>query len=161
MTDLIVGTIRGAHGMRGEVRLYPESDVADRFRPGAVLECDGLGPLTVASLRGTPEEPIVRFEGYTSRPAAQALQQRVLRVSMAEARRATDGAYLWADLLGLAVVTPAGASLGTVHEVLRAGGADVLVVRGARELLLPMIASVIGSIDLERRTIVASPPEEA
>ena len=49
---LVVGVIKTPHGVRGEVRVDPRTDVAGRFREGAVLECDDIGPLTVASVRG-------------------------------------------------------------------------------------------------------------
>jgi 16S rRNA processing protein RimM len=156
---LVVGEIRGPHGVRGEVRLDPRSDVEGRFAPGATLDCDGIGPLTITSLRGSPEQPIVAFDGYATREQAATLKDRFLRVPRAEARRQlVNGAMLWADLVGLAVETPDGTALGTVRELLRAGGADVLVVKNdERELLLPMIDSVVRSIDVAAGKIVATP----
>ena len=126
--DLVVGYILGPHGIRGEVRVDPRTDVADRFREGAVLTCDDIGPLTVAGVRGEVAKPIVRFAGYDSRVAAETLRRRFLRVARSESRRATNGAYLWADLLGARVETPDGAWLGIVRELLRAGENDVLVI---------------------------------
>ena len=156
---LVVGEIRGPHGVRGEVRLDPRSDVEGRFAPGATLDCDGIGPLTITSLRGTSGQPIVAFEGYSTREQAATLKDRFLRVPRDLARRSLDhGSMLWADLVGLAVETPDGAALGTVRELLRAGGADVLVVRNdQRELLLPMIDSVVRSVDVAAGKIVATP----
>jgi 16S rRNA processing protein RimM len=158
---LVVGEIRGPHGVRGEVRLDPRSDVEGRFAPGATLDCDGIGPLTITSLRGTPGQPIVAFDGYTTREQAATLKDRFLRVPKEEARRKlVGGAILWADLVGLAVETPDGERLGTVRELIRAGGADVLVVKNdERELLLPMIDSVVRRIDVAAGKIVATPLE--
>lgn len=159
---LVVAEIRGPHGVRGEVRIDPRSDVKDRFRPGATLECDGIGPLKIRSRRGPADQPIVAFEGYETREQVAALKDRFLRVSRADARRAVGrGALLWADLVGLRVVMPDGAELGVVRELLRAGGADVLVVEGdGRERLLPMIDSVVRSVDVAGGKIVATPQEE-
>ncbi|MGH2499201.1 MAG: ribosome maturation factor RimM [Candidatus Limnocylindria bacterium] len=158
---LVVGLVRGPHGARGEVRIDRRTDVADRFRPGAPLHCDGVGPLVVASSRGDPAEPIVRFHGYDDRAAATALRGRFLRVTRAESRRASAGAYLWADLVGLRAETPDGTTLGTVREVLRAGEADVLVVReGGEERLLPLLASVVHEVDLAGGRVVVVPQEE-
>ena len=160
---LVVGVITAPHGMRGEVRVDPRSDVPDRFRVGAVLRCDGVGPLRIASVRGTAAAPVVAFRGYTSRPAAEPLRGRSLRVSLAEARRATEGSYLWADLVGLRAETPEGEPLGAVRELIRAGEADVLVIarpEGGGELLVPAIASVVRAVDLAGRRIVVVPQEE-
>src|SRR3954471_16963299 len=159
---LVVAEIRGPHGIRGEVRVDPRSDVKDRLAPGATLECDGVGPLKIRSRRGPEDRPIIAFEGYETRERAETLKERFLRVSRAEARRAVgQDAVLWADLVGLLVVTPEGEELGTVSELLRAGGADVLVVKGERgERLLPMIDTVVRSVEIETGRIVATPLED-
>ncbi len=142
--------------MKGEVRVEPLTDrYEERFRVGSRL-LSAIGTVTIASARGTPEGPIVRFEGIEDRDAAERLRGE-LRVSRDEAR-AGEG-HLWADLMGMRVVTPEGVALGVVHEVLRAGAADVLVVRdGEREILLPMLESVIRKIGDD--AIVAVPQEE-
>ncbi len=158
-TDIVVGLVRAPHGVKGEVRVEPLTDrFEERFRVGARLESE-VGPVTIASVRGTSEGPIVRFEGIDDRSTADGLRGE-LRVSGAEAR-AGEG-YLWSDLIGMHVVTPDGVLLGEVTEVLRAGGADVLVVRdGEREILLPTLESVIREVDRAGRRIVAVPQEEA
>ncbi|HUQ42150.1 MAG TPA: ribosome maturation factor RimM [Candidatus Limnocylindrales bacterium] len=158
---LVVAQIRGAHGVRGEVRLDPRTDVGDRLISGATFDCDGIGPLTIATRRGPAEQPIVSFEGYVSRVDAMSLRDRFLRVSRDEARRAiAPGAVLWADLIGLAVETPDGVRIGTVKDLIRAGSSDVLIVDdGGKEILLPMIDSVVRAIDVSGGKIVATPLE--
>ncbi len=159
---LVVGVIKSPHGVRGEVRVDPRSDVPDRFHVGAVLQCDGLGPLTITSIRGTAAEPVIGFKGYADRPDAEPLRGRFLRVSKDEARRATKGSYLWADLVGLRAETPSGDPIGTVRELIRAGETDVLVIDrdGKGELLLPAIASVVRDVDLATGRIVVTPQDE-
>jgi 16S rRNA processing protein RimM len=160
--DPIVGVVGAPHGVRGEVKVRPRTDVADRFRKGSRLLCDGMGELVIASVRGAADVPIVRFEGHSTRTDAERIRGRTLRVSRAEARRAAKNAYLWADLLGLRAETPEGQALGVVSEVLRAGETDVLVVRaeGSRdELLLPAIASVVRQVDIAGGRIVVVPQE--
>ena len=160
--QVVVGVVRGPHGVRGEVKVDPRTDVPERFSKGARLRCEGLGEVVLASARGAGNAPIVRFAGYATRTAAEQLRGRHLSVSRSEARRAAKGGYLWADLLGLRAESPSGAALGTVREVLRAGETDVLVVRadGARaDILLPAIASVVRAVDLAGGRIVVVPQE--
>ena len=149
-TDLVVGVVRGPHGVRGEVRIEPLTDRADRFTKGSKL-ISAIGEVTVLTVRGTDAEPIVHFEGIDDRAAAESLRGE-LRVP----RESRAGELLWDDLIGKRVVTPDGTELGTVKEILRAGGADVLVV--SDELMLPMIDSVIREVG---DVIVAVPQEEA
>lgn len=160
--EVIVGVVRAPHGVRGEVRVEPLTDVPEqRFRVGARLICPGIGELTIASLRGKEKEPIVRFAGYDDRDAAATLRNKELRVPREAARRAAGGGHLWGDLIGLRVVTPEGRELGAVSEIVRAGETDVIVVRGdAGETMLPALESVIHQVDLEGGRIVAVPQEE-
>lgn len=158
-TDIVVGVVRAPHGVRGEVRVEPLSDrSAERLRAGSALLC-GDTTLVIATIRGTDADPIVRFEGVDGRDAALRLRGLELRIPREAALR--PGEHLWGDLIGMEVVTPDGVRLGEVGEVLRAGGADVLVVHGEREILLPTLESVIKRIDLAARRIVAVPQEEA
>jgi 16S rRNA processing protein RimM len=149
--DVVVGVVRAPHGMKGEVRVEPLTDrFEERFRRGSKL-LSTIGPVTVASVRGTAAQPIVAFEGIHDRTAAGRL-----RGDLRVARERREGEHLWVDLIGRRVVTPEGKALGTVTEILRAGGADVLVVG---DLMLPMIESVIREIGDDQ--IVAIPQEEA
>ena len=158
---LVVGQIHAPHGLHGEVRVEPRTDVASRFQKGAILECDGVGPLTIVSVRGDPTSRVIHFAGYDTREAAAELRDRFLRVPRDESRRATEGAYLWADLVGLAAVTEEGKEMGVVRDLLRAGPHDVLVVAdaGGNETLHPMIDTVVRSVDLDARRIVLRPQE--
>src|ERR1700704_4923564 len=85
---LVVGQLRGPHGVRGEIRLDPRSDVPGRFAPGVTLDCEGVGPLPIASLRGPADQPIIGFAGYGSREAALTLRDKYLRVSREASRQA-------------------------------------------------------------------------
>lgn len=159
---VVVGVVRAPHGLRGEVRVEPLTDLAARrFRAGSTLHCAGIGPLTIAQVRGTDEGPIVRFVGYDDRTAAEDLRNKELSVARDEARRAAGVGYLWGDLVGLRVSTPEGRELGSVAEVIRAGETDVLVVRGeSGEVLLPALESVIRNVDVAAGRIVAVPQAE-
>ena len=162
--DVVVGVIRSPHGVRGEVKVESRTDVADRFKRGARLRCDGVGEIVVASARGPSDVPIVRFEGYSSRGDADRLRGKRLLVARADARRAAKGAHLWADLLGLRAVTPEGEDLGAIREIVRAGETDVLVIhREDRrdDVLVPTIESVVREVDVAGGRVVIVPQESA
>jgi len=74
-------------------------------------------------------------------------------VTRDELGEAGEGEYFWVDLVGLAVVNLQGEALGQVEELLRAGGSDVLVVRGERERLIPFVADFVKAVDREAKRI--------
>lgn len=143
--------------------MAPSTDVRDRFRAGVVLACDGIGPLHVEHARPGTRSTILRLRGYTDRESAERLKGRSLRVSRDEARRAVGEGHLWADLIGLRAFDPAGAELGAVSEIIRAGETDVIVVTpgAGPQLLVPAIESVVREVDVAAGRIVISPQEEA
>jgi 16S rRNA processing protein RimM len=65
-----------------------------------------------------------------------------------------EGAYYWADLLGMKVETREGKRIGKVREIFSTRAHDVYVVEGKRgEISLPAIGEVILSVDLGKRVI--------
>ena len=62
--------------------------------------------------------------------------------------------FYWADLIGFAVQTPEKMSLGVLDGLLETGAADVLVVKGDKQHLIP--AALVVEIDREGRTISAN-----
>ncbi len=160
---VVVGVIRTAHGLHGEVRVDASTDVPDRFRPGVTFECEGIGTLRVESVRPGTKATILRFRGYSDRVAAESLRGRPLSVSRDESRRAVGDAYLWSDLIGLRAEDPAGGPLGVISEVIRAGETDVLVIDrpAAGQLLVPALESVVREVDVAGGRIVIAPQEEA
>jgi 16S rRNA processing protein RimM len=160
---LVAGVILAPHGIRGELKVAPDTDNAERFRPGRRVLVEGDRERAIEGVRGGGGDLIVRLEGINGRESASKLRGRVLLVPIEDARDAARG-VLWADLVGLTVEDESGQELGAIVDVLRpGGGADVLVMRGlaGEERLLPAIADVVLSIDVAGRRVVVRPQQEA
>jgi 16S rRNA processing protein RimM len=159
---ILVGIVARAHGIRGEVVVDPTSDVPGRFAPGTVLSAaiPGAGRLlTVVASRLFQRRWLVRFEGVATRGEAEALHGAELTVPRERVAPLPEGRYYRFQLLGLEARTPGGAPLGRVEDVFSTGANDVLTVRGARgEILIPMLDTVVRSVDLEAGVIVLDPP---
>lgn len=145
MQPLAVGRVRGLHGLRGGVRVEILSDDADRFAPGSVLHVEG-DPARLTVVWGQADGPglLLRFAEVPSREAAERLRNAYL-VADRPPEALPEGAAWWHDVIGAAVTTTGGESLGAVVDLFRSGGADVLVVEGGErgEVLVPMVAAVV------------------
>ena len=65
-----------------------------------------------------------------------------------------ENEYYWQDIIGLNVFSEEGKHLGRIESVFPTGSNDVYVCKGGpREILLPAIADVIKSIDIDRRVM--------
>jgi 16S rRNA processing protein RimM len=71
-----------------------------------------------------------------------------------------EGAYYWADLIGLSVCSVSGEHLGRIDSIFPTGSNDVFVVKdGDREILVPAIASVVVKVDLEGKMVCVDLPD--
>ncbi len=103
---------------------------------------------------------LVAFEGVTDRNAAEALAGLDLLVDREDLPPAEEGAYYWADLIGLDVYGEADQYLGKVTAVFPTGSNDVYVVQnGGGEVLVPALESVVVEIDLSGNTMRVDLPE--
>jgi len=142
---LVVGLVRGIHGLKGAVRLEILSDDARRFAVRSVLYAEGSPePLTIAWSQ--PDEPgiLVRFNQVTTREQAELLRGRYLEAE-ASAKALPEGTFYWHEITGAAVTTTAGEALGSVADVFRVGESEVFVVRGGPrgELYVPAVSAVV------------------
>jgi 16S rRNA processing protein RimM len=116
------------------------------FVEGGTVLVDG-SPHVVERLAGTPERPIVRVSGCSSRPDAKALRGASLAVPGAE--RLGEGEFWASDLEGCLVVDGS-REVGVVSRMIALPSCEALEVG---DLLIPMVRDAIRSIDVERRRI--------
>jgi 16S rRNA processing protein RimM len=159
---LVVGLVRGMHGLRGQVRVEVLTDDPARFEPGSVLHPEGsTRSLTVDETRDDrPPGLLVAFREIRNREAAEQLRDAYLEAD-APAEPLDADTYYWHEIMGSRVLTRTGAELGTVDDIFRAGEAEVYVVRGEGrpELLVPAVASVVTELAPREGRIVVD--EEA
>jgi tRNA (guanine37-N1)-methyltransferase len=139
---VVVARVNGPHGIKGALRLESLTDDPTRFAVGSQLTPEGdEAPLTVTPSTSTPRALIVRFAEVPDRDAADALRGVYLEAPAPPRRR---GRYLWHEVVGTRVEDRAGETLGTVREIIRAGGGEVAIVEGPRgELLIPLVRAFV------------------
>ena len=141
----MVGLVRGLHALRGAVRVEVLSDDPSRFEPGSVLYAEGGDdPLTVVWSQSDGPGMLLRFRELPTRTMAELLRDRYLEADRRPAAL-PEGAFYWHELIGTQVHAEDGEDLGTVRDVFRAGGGEVLVVDGGArgEVLVPAVAAVV------------------
>lgn len=152
---VVVGRITRSHGTSGEVSVLVLSEVPERFADGATVWLEDGSPLTVASTRPHGGRLLIRFDGVTDRAGADELRGSSLVIPQSELPPLPDGLWWPHELEGSEVVTEAGASLGTLVEVVPNPANDLWVARASdRETIIPAIRDVVVSVDTATRRIV-------
>lgn len=162
--DIAVGRIARARGVRGEVFVEPWTDVPEeRFAAGSVLRTEpaARGPLTVEHSSTAGGKLVVRFAGVADRAAADGLRGVRLVISAADRPALTDADEFYdTDLVGLSARSVDGTPLGTVRDVVHAGGADYLVLDVAGDgKLVPFVSAVVPTVDLAAGIVEIDPPD--
>jgi 16S rRNA processing protein RimM len=161
-----VGRIVKAHGIRGEVAVFPLTENEERFEAGSRLllsstaEGDGaLLAVTVESARPHQGRWLLTLDRIGDRTHAEHHVGSFLLVPReeAEAAREEDEWFLHA-LVGRRVVDDAGVPLGEVLEVLETPGAVMLEIgaAGGPRRLLPFVREFVARVGEEE--IVVTPP---
>ena len=143
---LVVGQVRGFHGLRGAVRVESLTDRAEeRFAVGRSLFREG-GAAQLTIVESALDGPgwRLRFAEVPDRTAAEALRDAYLEAVVAPGEELPRGEFYWHEVVGSKVTDLSGTALGEVVDIYRAGGAEVLVVRGpSGELDIPLVRSVV------------------
>jgi 16S rRNA processing protein RimM len=154
---LVIGQITRPHGVRGDVRVFPHTDLPERFGwlDTVYLGLDDPQPIAVENARLHKEWVILKLAGYDSRDEVESLRGEFLQVLEADAIPLEEDEYFLYQLEGLLVETDEGVELGTLSEILVTGANNVFVVRSSeREILLPDIPDVVQSIDFESKRMI-------
>ncbi|GAB4343978.1 MAG: ribosome maturation factor RimM [Cyanophyceae cyanobacterium] len=184
---LDIGRIVAAQGMRGEVRVYPESDFPERFLdpgprwylpPNVPLAAAEPQPITLEAGRELPNKNlyVLQFQGIRDRDAAEALRGAHLYVPASDRPTLEEGEYHLLDLLNLPVYhhRQGGPAIGHVIG-LQTYAQDLLEIRlispdgsddtasddkasDGETILIPFVDPLVPIVDLENQRIEIDPP---
>jgi len=160
-----IGKITKTHGLKGELKFYPSIDEAwivgiKLIRSSFENPLEKFRDYDVQSIRGKDRPFIIKFKGVDTIELASQLAGQTIYISRDQFPDLPENEYYWFQVEGLKVYDEAGSYYGDVEEIIRTGSNDVYVVRdGKREVLLPVIDSVIKKIDLDAGKLVFHPLE--
>lgn len=161
---ICVAQIGAAHGLRGGVHLRPFTERPEAFAQYGPLEVeDGSRRLEIDSVKPSKDGFTVRFIGITRREQAELLRNVNLYVDRDRLPAADDGEFYFADLIGLAAVTPAGEALGEVTALHNFGAGDIVEVKLAsngQSVMLAFDEATVPEVDIAGGRIVVAMPEE-
>ena len=161
---VLIGRIAGVHGMGGNLKLRSYAESPELFAPGCLLlAARGDGTEKVYEINWAQAHgraTLLSLKGVADRGQAEDLVGWDLFIEKVKLPELDPGTYYWADLIGMDVFGGDGVRLGRLESIFRTGSNDVYVVTdGDRELLVPVIASVVTAVDLTARRIYVNLPE--
>jgi 16S rRNA processing protein RimM len=157
-----LGYISGVHGVKGWVKVHswtnPREAILD-YQPWILGEEEQ--PVSIIDGRPQGKTIVAALPDVEDRDAARSLIGTTISVYRDQLPETEEDSWYWTDLVGLAVETASGVSLGRIDKMMETGTHDVMVVRGDRERLIPFVTGqVVLAVEPEEgRVVVDWEPE--
>ena len=166
-----IGSIVGAQGIKGEVKVHPNSDFPERFEQAGerwLWGSQDVEPRSIQLKKGY-EIPgrnlyVVQLDGIFNRNQAENLRGQMLLLPTTDRPKLRSGEYHSQDLIGLPVFHQrTGVEVGVVTDIFTAGH-EILVVSATQangktaEAMVPFVKEIVPMVDLTNRRIEILPP---
>ena len=162
-TRICVAKIGAAHGVRGEVKLWPfTEDPMAVIDYGPLSSKDGARQFEVVRARIAKDHLVAALKGITTRDDAERINGIELYIPRDRLPPTDTGEYYHADLIGLRAVDPEGAEIGKVLAIHNFGAGDIIEIAPPQgpTLLLPFNDAVVPTVDLDKGQVVIVMPGE-
>lgn len=153
-----IGTIVGSFGIKGEIKIYPLTNMTEIFLDLKELRLGGEADakrIHLSDSRIHKNLIVARVQEIQTIEDAGPFLNRDLYIDEDQMPPLAEGESYVYELLGLEVHSDEGTFLGIVEDVFESGAHSVYVVSdNGKEILLPAIPEVILQKDLKERKLV-------
>jgi len=163
---LVIGKITAAHGVRGEVTVFPLTDDARRFlKLKEVFMCkedtsDEVSA-SIKSARIDRDRVLVKFEGCEDRDKAESFKGLFISIDRKDAVKLKEGSFFIEDLKTLEVTDDSKGELGTIKDVYKSGPKHIVMIQrsGKQDLLVPFAKEIFYDVRPEDGIVKCRLPE--
>jgi 16S rRNA processing protein RimM len=160
---IVVGVLKGAHGVRGEVRVKSFTAGPDAvFDYGPLLDEAGKPVLTPKTARPGKDHFIVRPKEQKQKEDWDALRGTLLHVPRASLPESDEDEFYIEDLVGLEVFAGGNEKAGRIRSVQDFGAGDLLEIDLAAggSVFVPFTLADVPVVDLPARRVVVATLDE-
>ncbi len=170
---LIIGVITNTHGVKGEIKVVPQTNDINRFDLlndvfiGSEEEDNVISEYTVQAVRYQQKFVLLKLKGINNMNEALELKGKFIKVRKKDAIKLDSDEFFICDLIGCKVFEN-GQFLGTVIDVIQTGSNDVYVVKNESshlkiknnmDILIPALKDVIKRVCINEKVIEVVLPE--
>ena len=135
--QVVIGTIIAPHGVRGDIRILPQTDHPEQFLELSSLLLEDGRSLQITSARFHKRMVLMKCRGVETMNDAELLRGKKV------------------------LIDTAGTQLGTLKDVFSTGSNDVYVIAvpEGKDILVPALKKHVKEINITDRKIVVELPE--
>ena len=156
---LVLGKLRRAHGVKGEIPLEIYSQMLELLVPDkTVFIGEDHQPFTIEKTRWKTDLLLIKFTEIHDRTAASELTNELVYVKTSQLPPLPAGDFYFHELIGLDVYEKDGQHLGVLMEILETGANDVYLIQNdeGEEVLIPATEEMILEIDPDQEKMIVA-----
>ncbi|PWM77751.1 MAG: 16S rRNA processing protein RimM [Phascolarctobacterium sp.] len=159
--QICIGTIVAPHGVRGDIRILPQTEHPEQFLDLDYLLLEDGRTLHLTNARFHKRMALVKCREVNNMNEAELLRGKKVFIHTEDLPELGEGEFYVADLLGCNVVDAEGAQVGVLKDVISTGSNDVYIVKAGdgKEILVPALKQHVKEINPQERRIVVKLPE--
>ncbi|NOZ07846.1 MAG: 16S rRNA processing protein RimM [FCB group bacterium] len=159
-----LGVIIKPHGLKGEVKISLNDQVADAISNDVKIwvrdTAGDVHGVVIETSQFSGPHPRLKLKGVSSREEAEKLRNYELLTDRTFFPEPDESEYFLADLIGLQVWDEHNKYLGDIGDVYALPANDVIALDYAgKEVLIPMIDEIVKLIDFEKNRVIIHPME--
>ena len=156
---LVVGKLRRAHGVHGEIPLEVYTHMLELLLPESIVYVgDEHQAHTIQQTRWKGDLLLLKFSTIDDRTTASTLTNDLVYVKTSQLPALPSNDYYYHEIIGLQVFEEDGLYLGVLTEILETGANDVYLIKSdlEEEVLIPATEEMILEIDLDRQKMIVA-----
>ena len=149
LKQINIGTVTGAIGLRGEIKIYHKADDPDSLMSLNKLYIDSKS-YEIEKIRYKKKIPVIKLSEINDRNEAESLVKKEIYTNSSEIPDLEEGNYFIKDLIGLKVISDDNnKEIGIIKDVISGSSQDLYEIKtGDGNLLLPAVTEFVRSVDI-------------
>ncbi|MDY6867191.1 MAG: ribosome maturation factor RimM [Chloroflexota bacterium] len=159
---LVLGKLRRAHGVRGEIPLEVYTQLLELLVPESVVYVgEEHNPYTIEKTRWKQDLLLLKFYEIDNRTIVSQLTNELVFVKTEQLPELPEGEFFYHELIGLDVYQQDGEYMGELTQILETGANDVYLIQAEndQEILIPATEAMILEIDPELGKMIVAKME--
>lgn len=152
MNLIRIGKIVNTQGLKGDVRIYPDTDYVERFEELEYLYVEGEKEVFhIVKVRYKKNLAIVRFEGLDHINDVEKYMNKIVYTEKLSSEELEEDRFYVEDIIGFKVIDRVKGDVGVLKEVVQNPAHDLYLIKlpEGKEVLIPVVKEFIEDIDLE------------
>jgi len=155
---IAVAYIRSPRGFKGELAASLYNPSSENLKPGGkitIKKGDRSNSLTVEYIKTLRKGIGIKLEGIDDEETAESWRGAEILMELDELEALDESEFYEFEIEGAEVFESEGGKLGIVDRIENSTGNSLLVVKGdSGEILIPFVAAIVKSVDIENKKIV-------